>query len=75
MEEYTGTVNCPRCGFESDDIDLEICPKCGLDFNDYVLCPYKDSSNKCVLGKLCVHVGTAYESCATFISNFFTTGI
>ena len=69
--DFTGIVECPQCGFESEDVDLEICPKCGLDFNDYIECPYKISSNKCELGNLCSIDGLAIEGCPVFIKQNF----
>lgn len=38
---------CPNCGFNIQEDNIEKCPNCSFNFNYLLGCPYK-ISNKCV---------------------------
>ena len=58
---------CPQCGFEITDVNIEICPQCEFDFNDTLSCPYK-ISNRCVHnGVPCAIKGLDYELCKMYL--------
>ena len=58
---------CPNCGFEIEDTEVEICPKCNFDFNDTISCPYK-ISRRCVhTRRECNIRGLNHESCRLYL--------
>ena len=58
---------CPNCGFNIQEDNIEKCPNCSFNFNYLLGCPYK-ISNKCVhTSKDCYSEGLNYESCSMYL--------
>ena len=58
---------CPKCGFDIEDDDLEKCPKCGFNFNTLLNCPYK-INGKCIHNSLdCYIEGLSFELCEMYL--------
>lgn len=66
---------CPQCGFNIEDINIEICPECGFDFNDTISCPYR-ISNRCIYSrKTCDIYGLDYEDCKLYLTKSGIVGM